>query len=56
MSEESYSITFLVDKELNDAIIKYCKIKRVNKSSFIRDLLTDKLIEEKYINKGGKTQ
>lgn len=49
MSEKS--ITILVDSDLDEAIEKYIKLKRINRSSFIRDLITDKLIEEKILKK-----
>ena len=45
------SISLLLDNELYDAIILYCKDKRVNKSSFIRGLISDKLLKENYIKK-----
>lgn len=47
----SEKITILVDPELLKAIKGYCKDNRINRSSFIRSLVTDKLIEEKYIIK-----
>jgi hypothetical protein len=55
MSEKmNNSITILVDDELDEAIEKYIKLKRINRSSFIRGLITDKLIEEKIITKEEK--
>jgi len=45
----SKRIIFLVDDQLNEAIEAYTNDKRIQVSSFIRELISNKLIEENYL-------
>jgi len=43
------SVTFLVTKEFKNALEKYCNDRNITMSGFIKSLVADKLIKEKYL-------